>query len=412
MKDWKTVEFGTLYKIPSRNGLMRPKRVRGAGYKMVNMGEIFAYDRINNPEMELVPMNEKEIRKYKLKTGDLLFARQSMVEAGAGKCSIILDVPEITTFESHIIRVRLNQKLAHPLFYYYYFNSPMGKGSIKSIVTGAVQKGVRGSDLQKLEVHRPDLEVQEEIAEILGSYDDLIANNERRIALLEEAMHLLYREWFVHLRFPGWEETAVVDGVPEGWEKRPLGDKSITVLITRGYQPKYNEESTCRVINQRCIRYHKIDFELTRGNDEYKRPITRAERFVRFGDVLVNSTGIGTLGRVAQVYQELEKHTVDSHVTIVRPNDTIDIDFFGLSMLNLEREIEHLGEGATGQTELSRHRLAKLDFLIPEKNIQANFSEFVHPMRKQITTLLSQNQLLKDARDSLLPRLMSGRIEV
>ena len=118
---WPLVEFQQLYLSPSKNGLTRPARVRGNGYKMINMGELFANDRIGDIEMELVPMNEKELSNMLVDVGDLLFARQSLVLAGAGKCSIVTQVSEPTTFESHIIRVRLNRGLADPRFYHYYF---------------------------------------------------------------------------------------------------------------------------------------------------------------------------------------------------------------------------------------------------------------------------------------------------
>ena len=219
---WASTEFESLYQILSKNGLTRPARVRGSGFKMINMGELFGNDRIGIIPMELVPMNDKELDTMLVEEGDLLFARQSLVLSGAGKCSIVNQVEEPTTFESHIIRVRLNRQIAHPPFYYYYFRSP--KCGIKSIVTQGVQAGIRGNDLKKLQVHLPDLDTQIRISEILKKYDDFIENNRRRIELLEEAARQLYKEWFVRFRFPGHEHVKIIDGVPEGWGKRPLGD--------------------------------------------------------------------------------------------------------------------------------------------------------------------------------------------
>src|SRR5437879_6168723 len=94
---WNLVPFENLYAEPSRNGLMRPKRVRGEGYPMINMGELFAYERISGQPMDRVPMSEGEIGKYSVRSGDLLFARQSLVAEGTGKCSVVLRVGEITT---------------------------------------------------------------------------------------------------------------------------------------------------------------------------------------------------------------------------------------------------------------------------------------------------------------------------
>ena len=115
------IVFEELFEIPLRNGLTKPKRIRGEGYKMVNMGELFAYPRINNLVMDRAPLNEKEKESSLLKTGDLLFARQSLVREGAGQCSIFLNDQEEVCFESHLIRCRLKQDIANPTFYFYFF---------------------------------------------------------------------------------------------------------------------------------------------------------------------------------------------------------------------------------------------------------------------------------------------------
>jgi type I restriction enzyme, S subunit len=114
---WPKVLFEDLFLIPSRNGLTRPSKVRGKGIPMVNMGELFAHDCISNIDMELVQVNDRELDSMLLEVGDLLFARQSLVLSGAGKCSYIQYLENPTTFESNIIRIRLNQSLANPLYF-------------------------------------------------------------------------------------------------------------------------------------------------------------------------------------------------------------------------------------------------------------------------------------------------------
>lgn len=218
---WKTIRFGDLYAIDSRNGLSKPSKVRGQGYKMINMGELFANDRIYDIPMELVPLKDSEKEKAKVEEGDLLFARQSLVLEGAGKCSIVMDVSDLTVFESHLIRVRL-KKSANPMFYYYYFKSPLSP--VKTIVSQCAQAGIRGSELQELDVVYPNIETQNKIAQILSKYDDLIENNQKQIKLLEEAAQRIYKEWFVDLRFPGYDKCKIVDGIPEGWERKKIVD--------------------------------------------------------------------------------------------------------------------------------------------------------------------------------------------
>ena len=219
---WDTVKFGDLYSSESRNGLTKPSRVRGSGYKMINMGELFAYDRIYDIPMELVPLKESEKVNAKVESGDLLFARQSLVLEGAGKCSIVMEVSPLTVFESHLIRVRLDKTRALPMFYYYYFKSPLSP--MKSIVSQCAQAGIRGSDLQELQVILPPLEKQQRVVDVISVYDNLIENNQKQIKLLEEAAQRLYKEWFVDLHFPGYENTPIVDGVPEGWTHAVVTD--------------------------------------------------------------------------------------------------------------------------------------------------------------------------------------------
>ena len=130
---------------------------------MINMGELFSNGRIYDIPMELVPLNDKEKEVAKVERYDLLFARQSLVLEGAGKCSIVMDVSDLTTFESHLIRVRLDYNIANPLFYYYYFSSSLSP--ISSIVSQCAQAGIKGSDLVQIMVDFPPLHIQHRIEE-------------------------------------------------------------------------------------------------------------------------------------------------------------------------------------------------------------------------------------------------------
>jgi len=214
---FETRKFEGLYLVPTRNGLTRPSKVRGSGIKMINMGELFAYSRINNPNMELVQVSKKELENFGVLKGDLLFARQSLVAEGAGKCSIVVDVPEPTVFESHLIRVRLDPKQADPNYYYYFFSSEIGNGMVQGMVMEVAASGIRGSDLAKIKVLYPQLPIQKRIASILSAYDDLIEVNTQRIKLLEQTAREIYKEWFVRMRFPGYKQAKFKKGIPEGW---------------------------------------------------------------------------------------------------------------------------------------------------------------------------------------------------
>lgn len=193
----------------------------------------------------------------------------------------------------------------------------------------------------------------------------------------------------------------------EKWESKSLSE--VCVFISRGISPKYIDEGGVLVINQKCIREHRVNLSLgRRHNNDVKK--VKNERFLKLGDVLVNSTGTGTLGRVAQVRDALpEQVTVDSHVTIVRPNsDIFQFDFFGYLMIGIEDKLKAAGEGASGQTELSRKAIES-DFIVnfPISKIEqgeiANkldiaFSEIV----KSESLLKQKKNLLDELRNTLL----------
>lgn len=190
--------FEALFEAPIRNGLTKPKSVRGEGYKMINMGELFRFSRIKNVQMDRVPLNDKEKATSMVKIGDLLFARQSLVRDGAGQCSIFLGDDEDVCFESHLIRCRLNNEISNPLFYYYYFSSRLGKVAIDAIVEqGAGAAGIRGSDLAKVLV--PDVEKchQDKIAKILNQLDCKIELNDQINQTLELLAQAIFKSWFI-----------------------------------------------------------------------------------------------------------------------------------------------------------------------------------------------------------------------
>jgi type I restriction enzyme S subunit len=186
----------------------------------------------------------------------------------------------------------------------------------------------------------------------------------------------------------------------------------ITLTIMRGISPKYLEEGGICVLNQKCIRDKSINFDLSRRhNHEFK---SAASKLIEFGDILVNSTGVGTLGRVALVKRLKEPiTTVDSHVTIVRgDDDKINKLFLGYSLTEKQNEIEVLGIGSTGQTELSRVDLGKLPMVIPPNDLQLAFDNLLKPQLKKMTNNEQQNQQLTELRDWLLPMLMNSQVKV
>lgn len=397
MKEWQQRKFGELYKVPSRNGLSKPSRVRGSGYKMINMGELFANDRIYDIDMELVPLTDSEKEKAKVESGDLLFARQSLIASGAGKCSIVMKTSELTVFESHLIRVRLDQEIADPMFYYYYFKSP--RSPMRTIIEHCVQAGIKASDLEKLLVKVPPIEEQRKTARVLSRIDKKIeVNKEINENLLQQAL-AIYKAWFC--------DYVLSDGIlPESWHITTID--ALSSLVTRGIAPKYDDNNTQIVLNQKCIRDHTIDVSLARRH----LPKKINEKWISKGDLLINSTGTGTLGRVAQVWFDANNMTVDSHITIVRPKAAILQSYIGFWGLSHESEIEAQHTGSTGQTELPRDRVKAMELTLPDEDTLSKFNELVIPMTDAVVSNQKENARLSQLRDTLLPKLMSGKIDV
>lgn len=421
--------FGELFAASPRNGLTRPKAVRGAGVKMVNMGELFAYPRLRNTPMDRVPLSPSEAERFSLEDGDLLFARQSLVLEGAGKCSIFLGDPEPVTFESHVTRVRLDPRKADARFYFYYLQSHHGRAAIRSIAEqGAGASGIRGSDLAGLEVRWCALDEQRAIAHILGTLDDKIELNRRMSETLEAMARALYKSWFLDFGSSRTEElprelptfktaseftaTSVAKasprGIPQEWGRVPLRD--LASYLSRGIGPTYVEGDGILVVNQKCIRGRRVTFERARRHSPHSRSIEG--RRLRVLDVLINSTGVGTLGRVAQIWDLPEDAIVDSHVTVVRAAAHVDPWFLGMALMERESEIEALGEGTTGQTELNRERLGALMLLTPPARLQAAYGRFAGAVLSRAAACERASATAAAVRDALLPKLISGELRV
>lgn len=417
------MKFGNLYAIPSRNGLTKPRSVRGDGIKFVNMGELFENERIGNIEMDRVPVSKTEMRDALLQEGDLLFARQSLVREGAGKCSIIAEVEEPTTFDSHLIRVRLNRSIANPSFYRYYFASPLSP--MPGIVSQCAQAGIKGSDLKNLDVDCPPLEVQDKIASILGTYDELIENNRRQIKLLEEAAQRLYREWFIDLKFPGHETTPVHDGLPEGWKRLSLRDYLVS-HIGGGWGKEFSESS----YPVRAAVIRATDIEAIRNGNVKDTPVrwhtesNFQKRKLEAGDIVFEvsggskETGVGrSLLITEEVLNMFDGPAIcASFCKRMHLAESADSALLYWKIRNdcktgLIRKYEKSSAGNIINF-LWEDFLDGYELLVPSDRIKEQFERTVSLYSKKSGTCCRRISFAREARDRLLPKLMSGEIEV
>ena len=395
---WPEVDFESLFAAPSRNGVYKSKDHHGSGVPIVNMGELFAFNRIGNQPMSLIRMSDAEMDKSGLIDGDLLFGRRSLVEEGAGKCSIVYKPAGPLTFESSIIRVRLDRAIADPEFFFNYFRSPIGRSRIRAIVGGAAVKGIRGSDLKLIKVHVPPIDEQIAIRQVVALYDDLITTNQRRIALLEDAARRLYREWFVHLRFPGHESVPVKDGVPEGWAKLPLGD---VAEITMGQSPEskyYNTDGD-------GLPFHQGVSDFGHRFVKHEAYTKQATRIAEAGDILCS-----VRAPVGRLNFTRDKIAIGRGLSAMRSRTGHQsLLFYQLDALFVEEDM--IGGGAIFASVGKKELFGQL-ILQPSTSIATTFNRLVSDLDLQIENLDSQNQELAKARDLLLPKLMSGQLDV
>lgn len=414
--------------MPSSNGLSRPSAVRGKGFRMIGMGELFACNIIHDMDMERVLMNEKEQMKYYVQEGDLLFARQSLVAAGAGKCSIVSVLSEKTTFESHIIRVRLNKKICNPLYYFYLFQLPYNP--IKTIVNQCAQAGIRGSELCKIKVQKPSLSVQNCVSCILGKYDTLIENNTKRIRLLEKMAENLYKEWFVRFRFPGHEN------VEKGNSKYGKLPKTFEIVKMNEVFDYYigggwGEEEQSDGFPEEASVIRGADFpniwhyDISSCPRRFHKAKNYKARQLEDGDIIMEISG-GTseqpVGRTMLVTENLlerfpnKRLICASFCKLIRlKKDVVSPYYFyyWMKFLYDTRIIDRFQLQSTGIINFKFEPfLRRGDVVLPPKEVMLAFEKQVSLCHKEMNQLAKQNSLLARQQDLLLPRLMSGKLEV
>lgn len=346
----------------------------------------------------LAHINEKQAEKLsnvEVKSQDILLNITG--DSVARACAVDVRVlPARVNQHVAIIRPNEDEVLSSYILFYLQMMKPY---LLQIAAGGATRNALTKGMIENLELEVPDILFQKKIVSILDDIQEKIRENkEINKNLLEQAL-AIYKDWFC--------DYALSDGIlPENWKITTID--AISSLVTRGIAPKYDDSSDQIVLNQKCIRDHTIDISLSRRH----LPKKINEKWISKGDLLINSTGTGTLGRVAQVWFEANNMTVDSHVTIVRPKDPILQSYIGFWGLSHESEIEAQHTGSTGQTELPRDRVKAMELPLPDEDTLSKFNELVIPMTSTVISNQEENARLSQLRDALLPKLMSGELDV
>ena len=294
-------------------------------------------------------------------------------------------------------------------FLFYYLLSPKWRGVVESnIITGATVDRVPLKNFPSFPVQIPSLDTQKRIANVLSSYDNLIENNRRRIVLLEQTARLLYKEWFVHFRFPGHEHVKIVDGVPKGWTTVTIRDIT-DILSGFAFQSKaYQTEGTYGIVTIKNVQQSQFIPDCSSFIDVIPNNMP-PHCHIKTGDILLSLTG--NIGRVCVVYGD--NYLLNQRVAKLSARTDIPSSYLYwlFSEDGMQRKLENLSYGVA-QQNLSPVKLAEQRVYLPSKALLEEFDNFAADILSSVSTLNLTNQRLKQARDLLLPRLMNGEIAI
>lgn len=350
-------------------------------------------------------VDDSRAEQYLLAPNDIVFARTG---ASTGRSFFYSGKEGPLVFAGFLIRFSIDPEKANPKFVYYFTRTDEYKGWIKSFDSGGTRGNINAKTYANMPIIMLPRKQQDDLVAILSSLDDKIEVNNKIIANLEAQAQAIFKSWFVN--FEPFRDCEFVDSalgrIPKGWRIKTVDE--LCSLIVKGITPKYDPASDEIIINQKCIRDGMINLSLARGHN----PKSINEKWLKQGDILINSTGTGTLGRVAQVWFIPSKLTVDSHVTIVRPATPQIISYLGLNLCSKQTLFESMASGSTGQTDLPRERLKGLQIVLPPDCELERLTALIIPLKTKMVANQHENLVLANIRDTLLPRLMSGELEV
>jgi type I restriction enzyme S subunit len=373
---------------------------------MVNMGELFAYPRINNLVMDLVTVNDGEAH-FLLESEDLLFARQSLVLEGAGQCSIFVGNKKPTVFESHLIRCRLDKTISNPYFYFYFFRSPAGRTAIETIAEqGAGASGIRGSDLVKLAVPCPPKDQQDAVAAVLTALDDRIALLRETNATLETIAQALFKSWFVDFdpvlaklegRAPEGMDEATARLFPDSFEESELG------LVPRGW--------SIGILSDLLVLQRGFDLP-SQDRVPGDFPIIAASGpSGTHHESMAKGPGVvtGRSGLLGKVFLELEDYW-PLNTTLWVKEFRAATPCFAYEVLRM-LDFQSFNAGSAVPS-LNRNHIHGLRYLIPQRSCVDAYEAIGMDLHTRVKLNNKQAETLATLRDTLLPRLISGQLRL
>ena len=349
---------------------------------------------------------DEALRKGKLKRGDIVYTTRGTV-GNAGYYNS--NVPyENVRINSGMVILRANGEIVDARFLYQILKSEYYRPYFKQYCTGSAQPQLPIKNFSQIYLNVPDIITQHRIADILSAYDDLIENNQKQIKLLEEAAQRLYKEWFVDLRFPGHENTKIVDGVPEGWQYEKLGD---LVKTTSGGTPSRRKSEYYVNGNIRWIKTKELNDRFIFETEEHitEDAVKNSSAKVLPEGALVVAMYGATIGKIGITAAEMACN--QACCAFISFDDMISKEYLYCWLMDNREYLVSQGKGAA-QSNLSQEMIRNFSLLCPDKKVIKNFTEIVTTMLENKRVLENKILMLSKARDDLLPKLMSGEVEV
>lgn len=347
-------------------------------------------------------IDENKFESHFLQEGDLVISRSGRI----GTTALFNGYHKPVLPGAFLIRFRLDLSKASPLFFRFYFNSTEGQQRLLSVAQGAAQQNINITNVRKLRVPLPPLVAQHKITEFLYCYDNMIETNRRRISLLEESIHLLYDEWFVKLRFPNAKLYPIIDGVPLGWSR-----EKVTDVIA--FNPKTSYEKNVlypfvpmQALSETSMVIQSMEERVISGGAKFQNEDTL---FARITPCLEN----GKIGFV-QFLDEEKNVASGSTEFIVMRSKTVS-PYWVYCLARDEKFREYAISSMVGSDGRQRVNIKCFDtylVLQPSYDVLGEFNAIVAPMFDKIQLLADMNQRLHEARNTFLPKLMSGDIQV
>jgi type I restriction enzyme S subunit len=404
---WPEIALGDIAEL--RNGLNYTKDNEGKGLRVINVKD-FGDKSFPNYD-ELGELNPHGILRDEalLKHGDIVFVRSNGNKDLVGRSLFVDNPPQNVSFSAFCIRARLYDS-ANPRFYSYFFRTPNFRKRLALLGKGTNISNLNQQVLKMIRIPNPSSAEKFRVVALIRPYDDLIENNRRRIQLLEQATRLLYREWFVHLCFPGHEHVTITDGVPEGWKMVPFPDV-VDFKEGPGLRNHQYRDKGIPFLNIRTFKNDEIDLSKTRCIDEMEVDTKYQHFLLEEDDHVVSSSG--TLGRLVTVRKCHLPIMLNTSLIRMRPKGAMK-KWFLKTYLKYGDFIDQAKSMATGAAQLNYgpSHLKTMSVLIPHYRLVELFEDFAGANYSQIKVLLDSNLQLTLARDLLLPRLMNGEVAV